>query len=190
MWGSRSWLQPAVSRLFKGAAILLCGVAHATVVPRLSLEQLIKSADKIVQGKVVRTWTAWDSTHEFIWTHYQLTVTDRLKGPATPTVVSEPGGSLAGQNIAIQGTPRLQLNEELIVFLYRTPIGYWRNVGYGQGCYRVSAGRIQSGLSGIELSQASFTGTPLDSLNRLTTAEFKHRVRALIVQQNHHEATR
>lgn len=135
----------------------------------------------------MRSWTAWDSPHEFIWTHYELRVIDRLKGRQSPTVViSEPGGTLDGRSLAIEGAPRLRSGEELIVFLYRTPIGYWRDVGFGQGCYTVVAGRIQANTSGTEFIQTARadSGTSLESLIGLNTADFKSRVIALVARQN------
>src|SRR5436853_4765674 len=92
----------------------------ATVVPGFSLEQLTKTADMIVQARIERAWTAWDSRHKFIWTHYQLAPIEFLKGQASASlIVSEAGGTLDGRSMEIQGTPQYHDREELILFLYR-----------------------------------------------------------------------
>lgn len=140
----------------------------------------------IVQARIVRAWPAWDSEHRFIWTHYQLAPIDLLKGQTRMNlVVSETGGTLDGRSMEIQGTPRFHAREELILFLYRTPIGYLRTVGYGQGRYKIAQGRIKLDLLGLELAPSLqlTDGTHLSTLDGLTTAEFKRRVRAVITRQ-------
>lgn len=169
----------------------LCLPLSATVVPGFSLEQLTKAADMIVQARIERAWAAWDSGHKFIWTHYQLTPIDFLKGSTRwNVVVSETGGSLDGRSMEIQGTPRFRAGEELILFLYRTPSGYLRTVGYGQGRYDMAGGRIKVDRSGIELARSPqpASGTDLRTLDDITVAEFKRRVRLLIAQQRSPQA--
>jgi hypothetical protein len=103
-------------------------------VPQLSLEDLAGHSDTIVEGQVVRTWTAMDSENRFIWTHYELRVGNRLKGDARTTVeIGEPGGTLNGVTLLVPGGTPYKVGEQVSVFLYRTPIGYLRTTNYGQG---------------------------------------------------------
>jgi hypothetical protein len=103
-------------------------------VPRLSLEDLVAHSDTIVEGKVVRTWTAMDPENRFIWTHYEIRVGNRLKGSAQETVeIGEPGGTLNGVTLLVPGAALYKQGEQVSVFLYRTPIGYLRTTNYGQG---------------------------------------------------------
>lgn len=120
------------------AALFLAGISAAAVVPRLSFEQLVDTSDRVVEGRVVRTWVAWDRARQFIWTHYEVAVSDNVKGAASSTVVvSEPGGTLDGETMAIPGVVRYSRGDEMVLFLRRTPIGYLRTNGYEQGRYRV-----------------------------------------------------
>ncbi len=108
-------------------------------VPQLSLEDLVRHSDTIVEGQVVRTWTAMDSENRFIWTHYEIRVSNRLKGPAQATVeIGEPGGTLNGVTLLVPGATPYNLGEQISVFLYRTPIGYLRTTNYGQGKFILS----------------------------------------------------
>jgi hypothetical protein len=103
-------------------------------IPQLSLEELVSHSDTIVEGQVVRTWTAMDSENRFIWTHYEIAVSSRMKGPAHSTVeVAEPGGTLNGVTLLAPGSTPYKIGEQVSVFLYRTPIGYLRTTNYGQG---------------------------------------------------------
>ena len=58
---------------------LICLAAQATLVPALSLRGLIDQSEIIVHGRVTRSWTAWDSAHKYIWTHYRLEIIDRCE---------------------------------------------------------------------------------------------------------------
>ena len=81
----------------------------------------------------------------------------------------------------IAAVPEYSDGEEVVVFLERTPIGYWRCHGWGQGKYTVvqSAGgakRIRTNLAGL-----AFTGRPgqstLDRLAGMELGSFKRLVR-------------
>jgi hypothetical protein len=79
------------------AALFLAGISAAAVIPRLTFDQLVDTSERVVQGRVLRTWVAWDRSRHFIWTHYEIAVSETVKGAASPSVVvSEPGGTLEG----------------------------------------------------------------------------------------------
>ena len=167
--------------------LCLAATVPATMVPRFTLEQIVDSSERIVHGRCLRSWSAWDAGHQFIWTHYELQVAEPLKGvpPATITV-SEPGGQVDGLEMAIAGMPRYQAGEEVVAFLYRTPIGYWRAYGLGQGKYTVREGRVRADLNGatlVDTDRAAQQGTDLRRLDGIPLEEFKTRVRGLAVRQ-------
>jgi hypothetical protein len=113
--------------------LMLSLTARAAVGPALSLRELVDGSSVIAHGRVARSWTAWDSSHKYIWTHYQLEVIDPIRGVGfAPLVVSEPGGKLDGVNMRFSGAAQYAPGEEAIVFLYRTPIGYLRVLGQGK----------------------------------------------------------
>ena len=112
-----------------------------TTVPSVGLEELIDQSEAIVHGRVVRSWAAWDGAHKYIWTHHLIAVIDAVRGAGAGYVVaSEPGGQLDGVGMRFSGALEYALGEETIVFLYRTPIGFLRATGYGQGKYTVTPG--------------------------------------------------
>jgi hypothetical protein len=118
--------------------LVAAGVCAAAVVPRFSFEELVDTSERIVQGRVERSWVAWDRSRQFIWTHYEIAVSDMVKGaPSRTVIVSEPGGALDGMTLTVPGAPRYATGEEVVLFLHRTPIGYLRANGYEQGCHRV-----------------------------------------------------
>jgi hypothetical protein len=163
--------------------LLVCMVAQATLVPALSLEALIDQSEIIVHGRVTRSWPAWDSKHKYIWTHYRIEVLDPIRGnPGTSLVVSEPGGSLDGENMIISGAVDYSVGEEALVFLYRTPVGYLRATGFGQGKYTVTPEmRVRANLKGLDLLKGNTSrGVPLSTLDGLNVTDFKARMREVI----------
>ncbi len=163
---------------------LLPGCAPATTVPRVDLPDLARSAELIVHGRVVRQWSEWDPAHRFIWTHYLLEPAEVLKGRAPASiVVSEPGGRVGDTMMRIVGVTKYADREEVVVFLKRTPIGYWRCYGWAQGKYSVVKSadglkRVRSDLAGLTVAdrQGREAQSP-GRLNGLALSEFKRLVR-------------
>jgi hypothetical protein len=133
-----------VQRLCLG--LLLPIACCATSILRLSLEQTIAQSESIVEGDVIRNWCDWDSGHRFIWTHTEIAVRGRWKGSgASSVIVSEPGGTIGNMNLDVAGMVRYTPGEHVVVFLYRTPIGFIRTVGLAQGKLQVDrAGRVHA----------------------------------------------
>ncbi len=160
-----------------GAMLLVCAAAQAAIVPALSLEQLVEQSEVIVHGRVLRSWAAWDGARKYIWTHHEIEIIDPIRGGVSHSVIaSEPGGRLDGIAMKFSGAVPYVTGEEAVLFLYRTPVGYWRATGFGQGKYTVEPGlRVHADLRGVELvprQPASFDG--------LTVTEFKARVREIL----------
>jgi hypothetical protein len=170
-----------VMRLFTAVAgVLVAG--YAAVAPRITAEELASQSERIVRGQVARSRSAWDSEHKYIWTHYEVSVTEMLRGPHAATItVSEPGGSLDGVNMRTSGTLPFAVGEDTILFLYKTPIGYWRAVGGPQGKFAVSAqGRVRGDSHGVAYAEpvgGTRPGTPLATFEGIPASEFLARVR-------------
>jgi len=148
--------------------LLLCLAAQAATGPLLSVEELVDRSAIIVHGRVARSWAAWDGAHKYIWTHHEIEIVDPIRGAGfAPLVVSEPGGALDGVEMRFSGALPFALGEEAVVFLYRTPVGYWRT----QGKYTVtSRNRVHANLRGASLTMRE----------DLPLAEFKARVRDML----------
>ena len=177
------------------AAILLLDYPLvATVVPRLGLEDLAKEAAIVVQGRVLGHHSAWDAAGKFIWTHYEIEVSDTIKGSHPRVVtVSEPGGVVGSIGMQIAGVTRYADKEEVIVFLHRAPSGRWRTYGYGQGKFSVLPlvhGRktVRANTAGLLLVDRSAprgpgrmtSVSPLRRLDGMELEQFKGEVRAAL----------
>jgi hypothetical protein len=161
--------------------VFACG---ATIVPRLSLEEMVARSETIVSGQVIRIWTAWDSQHRFIWTHSEILVGHVAKGSRSERiVVSEPGGVVDGFGMQVAGTPGYLPGEQVMVFLERMPNGYLRTAGMGQGKLSLSPdGRVHLTHGGADLAGRATAphGTALQSLDTAEATEVRRRVAILI----------
>lgn len=162
------------AQLCTGLFILLSVAACvASSFPQLSLPELVSKSETIVSGTVVRSWTGWDVEHRFIWTHTEIQVGGTLKGKAQTLIqVSEPGGTADGITMKVLGAAGFVSGEQVRLFLYKTPLGYMRTVGYGQGKFTVSNdGRVHANRA------AGF-----EALDGISAVEFRSRVLPLIGQ--------
>jgi hypothetical protein len=173
---------------------VLATSALATLVPRMTVEEMAGEAELVVHGNVVRKWSAWDSSGGTIWTHYEIRIEETLKGAGGGAlVVSEPGGVVGDQGMMIPGTPQYDVGDEVVLLAWRTPIGYLRTSGWGQGKFTVSAAaggakvaRASTKLQDVELFDAQKAGAPRrvgtapSTLDGLPLREFKTRLKSLV----------
>ena len=163
-------------KFFVCTAFAAVSVAAATV-PRLSLEELVSRSEIIAEAQVVSSWPAWDSQHKYIWTHYQMRVTDAIRGSAQNIIVSEPGGTVDGVSQGFSGMNSWTPGVNAVLFLHHVPNGYLRVTGGEQGSAPITAdGRVRLSAAGVVPTTS--TGTDLRHLSGMRLEDFKTRVRA------------
>jgi len=81
----------------------------------VDVERLVQRANLIVHGVVAKKGPRWIG--RVIYTQYEVTVQETLKGAARQTVVvAVPGGSMGNVELKVPGAPSLQPGEQLIFF--------------------------------------------------------------------------
>ena len=162
-------------------ALACLTLSHAALMPRMSFEELVSRSEVIAQAQVISSWSAWDDEHRYIWTHYQMQVTDSIRGNAAAVVVSEPGGTVDGVNQGFSGMNAWTPGENVIVFLHRVPNGYLRTTGGSQGVARISSeGRVSINVR--DAMGSIHEGTDLRRVSGLPLAEFRDRLRTAVEQ--------
>src|SRR6185312_12391703 len=97
------------------AALLTLSFASATTIAKLSFDQLTDHSDLVVSGTVTRSWTAWDTEHKYIWTHYEVSVLSQIKGRAGRTVeIEELGGVVGDSGMTVPGAVVYQTGEKVL----------------------------------------------------------------------------
>ncbi len=105
---------------------------------RLSLADMIGKSTAIVRAKVLSSDVAVSGP--VIYTHYQLQVSERYKGPAQSTVdLALPGGVSRGVQQNYSGVPQLHAGEEYVFFLWTGRSGLTQVIGLSQGLFALSA---------------------------------------------------
>jgi hypothetical protein len=188
-------LTPVVRYCRAPVVLLLAAAAPAAVVERATLETLTERSEVIAHARCVRTWSAWDDFTGVIWTHSELALYEGFKGRAgTVLRVSEPGGVVGGAGMAVEGVPRFEPGEEVVVFLYRTPLGLLRVRGAGQGKFTVltnpstnekSVRTNVAGLTLVEAARPLGQGISPQGLNGLEFNRFRTLVRGLLDKSLH-----
>jgi hypothetical protein len=159
-------------------ALFLCGYALATTVVPMSVDELTANASNIIEGRAVKTWSAWDTNHRILLTYTTFAVTKSLKGDATKEVtVQQLGGTDGVLTQKVSGVRHFQVGETTLLFLRPgdTAASPLLVVGLMQGNFRVmttAAGdTIASNgvpdtfvLRGTEVAPFSGTQIPLSVL--------------------------
>ena len=160
---------------------LVCS-ARATSVPRISFTEMTDRSEVVASGHITRTWSDWDSTHQYIWTHYEMAVASTYKGQAAQTVeICEPGGVVGPVGMAVAGTVTYGVGEHVLVFLQRMPNGYLRTTGWGQGQYRIDEhGALHASEALKAENLLGGAGSGLSSLDGRTLTDIAGRVSARV----------
>lgn len=82
-------------------------------------DQVARGATYVVRGSVIDTWSAWNDSHDVIFTYATLRVSryfGEMTGPDT-LVVREVGGTVDGYTQEAIGFPAIRRGEQVVLFL-------------------------------------------------------------------------
>jgi hypothetical protein len=101
------------------AAVLMLGaVATATVIVPMTVEELTAHSSKVIEGRAMATWSAWDSNHRVILTYTRFNVTKSLKGDTgNEIVVMQLGGTDGQLTQKVSGVRHFVVGENAMLFL-------------------------------------------------------------------------
>ncbi|HYC93707.1 MAG TPA: hypothetical protein VEO54_31165 [Thermoanaerobaculia bacterium] len=155
-------------------------------------DTVAREASLIVRGTVENTWSAWDDSHEVIFTYATVRVS-RYIGEATgpdTLVIREVGGTVDGYTQEAIGFPVIRSGEEVVLMLARwDDSAEYRIHAYNQGKYLVKKGfnrevliedPVKQGEERLEKSDRNHPGTVmLDAVDEpagITMDEFEQMV--------------
>ncbi|HUR80387.1 MAG TPA: hypothetical protein VM733_06455 [Thermoanaerobaculia bacterium] len=103
-------------------------------------DQVAREASLIVRGTVTNTWSAWDDSHEVIFTYATVNV-NRYFGESTgpdTLIVREVGGTVDGYTQEAIGFPAIRSGEDVVLMLAKwDDSADYRIHAYNQGKYLV-----------------------------------------------------
>ena len=125
---------------------------------RLTLDDLIAKSTAIVQGKVTSSYASFHGP--IIYTHYEVQVSEQLKGTSGPSLdLVVPGGTANNLRQIYSGAPQLNLGGEFVLFLWTGPSGLTQIMGLTQGLFRLSPGDS----SGVVVTRTASTELMLEA---------------------------
>jgi len=146
---------------------------------KLTLDDMIQKSTAIVRGKMQSC--SGEVRGPVIYTHCQVTVSDRWKGSAGSVVdVRIPGGTANGLTQKFSGSPVLNSTDEYVFFLWTGKSGITQIIGLSQGLLTIrtdSKGDHQAKRDKITENIVNSGGAPVqDHGIQISVSDLKSRV--------------
>ena len=171
--------------------LLLCGIlatslagVRATTLQQLSLNDMIQLSTSIVRGQATPTGSAFRGS--IIYTHYQIQVSEVLKGsPVTgPVDVAVLGGTANGLRQEFAGAPALTSGQDYVLFLWTSKSGLTQVIGLSQGLFSVmpdSDGQAMVVRTASAQRMLNSTGQPVSDSNiRMSLNDLRKHIRTVL----------
>jgi len=133
------------------AALAAPAAAVASQAIAVSVEQLARTSDLVVRGRVKEITARWSDDRRRIFTYVRVKPAAAWRGRASaPVTVLVPGGVVGALGQRVDGAPSFATGEDVVVFLTRAEAGSYRVNGLAQGKYRVEGRVARPDLSKVE----------------------------------------
>ncbi len=131
-------LSGSVRHFVLALVLAFCGLPlQSATLERLTLNDMAVKSTMVVRGKVLSSRAAL--TGGLIFTHYQIRVSEWLKGNGAAIVdLAVPGGVANGIRQAVSGAPDFQPGDDYVFFLWTSKAGMTQVIGLTQGLFRVA----------------------------------------------------
>jgi hypothetical protein len=137
--GMASAFSNSVKRAVLSVLLLACLLAPlpSATLERLSLNQMILASTAIVRAKVTSSYAAFSGP--IIYTHYQIRVSETLKGSSAGAVEFVVQGGVANNlRQTFSGVPQFSVGDEYVFFLWTGKRGVTQIMGLTQGLFSVA----------------------------------------------------
>lgn len=123
--------------LFLIGLALIGVVPNATTLARLRFDDMARLATAVARVRCVNSAAFWKNGE--IWTDTDFLVEEESKG-SLPRVVTvhTPGGIVGSLHSRVEEVPAFHSGEEAYVFLWQSPAGDYRLLGWSQGTFRIA----------------------------------------------------
>ncbi len=155
--------------------VFATAVSKATTVERLTVDELVKKANRIVVGRVNASRTYWSPNGKLILTSYTLVVEESMKGSPSRTVdITTIGGTIGTLSLHVSGMPSFENGEDAVVFV-EDGGAFSTVVGLGQGKFKVSNGEVSNAVSDLSFPDGQ-PGKPV----KMPLESFKRQIKQLV----------
>lgn len=125
--------------IVSGALLVLATLpAMASTFIAMTDAELVRGADAIVRGKIVKLESSWNENGTLIVTDATIKVRETLRGEAPQLVTVQTAGGVVGDyGVKAVGFPEFRRGENVILFLDREADEPARVVGFQQGHWEI-----------------------------------------------------
>jgi hypothetical protein len=119
--------------------VFLPEIVNATVVMKLSDEDLANQAQTILTGKCTSIKSEWNEERTKIFTYITITPQSFVKYEGKPQtiIIKQPGGEVGDDGMLVDGVPVFEEGEEVLLFLQKDQKGTYRTLGLSQGKFAI-----------------------------------------------------
>lgn len=162
-------------RTLAAALLLVAAPALAATFVATSVEEVARTSDAVVRGRVVRRESRATADARIV-TEAEIAVESAWKGAPGKTVrVVVPGGSLGTIAMRVDAAPTFADGEEVVLFLVREGRA-WRVNGWALGKYRVEGDEARPGLEAAAILPRALAAGER-AVGPMKAAELEKRVR-------------
>ena len=155
--------------------LFFSSVSHATTVQRLTLDDLVRKAHKIVVGKIVKSRSFWSGNAKLILTAYTVEVEETIKGEPSHTIeLTTIGGTVGDRTLHVAGMPSFAAGENAILFVENSGV-FSTVVGLEQGRFTVANGEVSNALTELSFPDGR-PGKPL----KMPLGNFKRQIKVIL----------
>jgi hypothetical protein len=159
------------------ALLAVASPALAAQAVAASVEELARSSDLVVRGRVVSTTARWSEGR--IYTYAEIQVASTLRGKAQERLTAvTPGGVVDDLGQRVDGAATFTTGEEVVLFLGRPDGGRYRVNGLGQGKFVVEGKQARPDTARIDFVDTQVRVGERRS-EAMTVEELETRVRSV-----------
>lgn len=98
---------------------------NALTVEYIGLERMTKESQNVIYGKVLSSYSVWED--KSIYTYTTIEIKEVIKGSyrSQKIVVKQMGGTVGYISQIVDGTPKLEIGKEVVLFLRDWKGAYW-----------------------------------------------------------------
>lgn len=114
-------------------------IVNATVVKKLSEDEMVNQAQTILTGTCTSIRSEWNEERTKIFTYITISPQTPLKGDQIPQeiTIKQPGGEVGEIGMRVDGASVFEEREEVLLFLKKGRKGFHRILGLSQGKFSI-----------------------------------------------------
>ena len=161
-------------------ALAAAAPARAAVMLPASVEDLARSSQAVVRGRVARMTSRWSDDQRRIFTYVEIEPASVWRGtPPARVTVLVPGGVVGDIGQRVDGAAAFARGEEVVVFLSEAEAGTFRVTGLAQGKFSVAGGTAAPDLGHVSFAAPARLPAGERRAEAMDVAELEQRVRSV-----------